>query len=248
MRTRIGRTLVALALAAPLIAVVAPSTPIAAADPRLRTRQRHRARRVDHVRQRALLPGQPQHALGSRADAAPERLHPGQRRHAVEQPHAADRAHGRGQPGDLHRSVRRPSRDADQQHLPDLEAGRDRRLGGLVRVLDRIRTTTAGTIPSTRWSTRTPCRPRRRPPTSRRRHRGCRGRERAATSATSRPPTWCSRTHPFDIPKVFGRDRRRRRAVAADPNQTSSTSRRPTTSASPCTARRAAVSARTRRR
>ena len=33
MRTRIGRTLVALALAAPLIAVVAPSAPIAAADP-----------------------------------------------------------------------------------------------------------------------------------------------------------------------------------------------------------------------
>ncbi len=33
MRTRIGRTLVALVLAAPLIAVVAPSTPIAAADP-----------------------------------------------------------------------------------------------------------------------------------------------------------------------------------------------------------------------
>jgi len=33
MRTRIGRTLIALALAAPLIAVVAPSAPIAAADP-----------------------------------------------------------------------------------------------------------------------------------------------------------------------------------------------------------------------
>ena len=33
MRTRIGRTLVALVLAAPLIAVVAPAAPIAAADP-----------------------------------------------------------------------------------------------------------------------------------------------------------------------------------------------------------------------
>ena len=33
MRTRFGRSLVALALAAPLIAVVAPSTPVAAADP-----------------------------------------------------------------------------------------------------------------------------------------------------------------------------------------------------------------------
>jgi hypothetical protein len=33
MRTRLGRTFVALVLAAPLIAVMAPSTPIAAADP-----------------------------------------------------------------------------------------------------------------------------------------------------------------------------------------------------------------------
>ena len=66
---RIRRTFVALALAAPLIAVVAPAAPIAVAATTcdLGNGIEHVGR--DHVRQRALLPGQPQRALGPRADA-----------------------------------------------------------------------------------------------------------------------------------------------------------------------------------
>ncbi len=79
------------------------------------------------------------------------------------------------------------------------------------------------------------------------RRRGCRSPARAARSVTSRPPTWCSRT-PTRPPDSVRR-RPRPRSRSSTPTRTRSrTPRSPTTSAWPCTARRATRSARTRRR
>ena len=51
-------------------------------------------------------------------------------------PHAADRAHRRRQPDDLHRALRRPARPAADQHLQDLQPERLYRPCDVVRLLD----------------------------------------------------------------------------------------------------------------
>ena len=82
------------------------------ANVRLPARQRRPARHQHRLRQRALLPGQPERPVRPRADAAPAQL-PGVERHGVlELAHADDRPHRRRQPVDLHRPVRRPARPA----------------------------------------------------------------------------------------------------------------------------------------
>ena len=61
----------------------------------LHARQREQARDRDLLRQRALLPGQPQRGVRHRADPRARELHREQRDPVVQQPHAADRPHGR---------------------------------------------------------------------------------------------------------------------------------------------------------
>ena len=82
--------------------------------------QRRAARDQHHVRQRALLPGQPERPVGSRADADPHEVPAEQRRRDVEHAHAADRPHRRGQPRDLLGPLRRPPRPAREQQLQEL--------------------------------------------------------------------------------------------------------------------------------
>ena len=59
-----------------------------------------------------------------------------ERHRLLELAHADDRAHGRRQPDDLHRPVRRPSRPAGVELLQDLQPRRVDRSGDLVHVLD----------------------------------------------------------------------------------------------------------------
>src|SRR3954464_9371378 len=59
----------------------------------------------------------PKRPVRPRADAAPAELPEVERHGVLQYAHAADRAHGRGQPGDLHRPVRRPARATGQQLL-----------------------------------------------------------------------------------------------------------------------------------
>ena len=105
--------------------------------------QRHQARGYARVRQRALLPGQPERPVRPGADAEPAELLHRQRHVPVQQPHAAHRAHRRQHPDHADRPVRRPARHADLQQLPGLQRGRPERQlqhhrpGGLVRLLDR---------------------------------------------------------------------------------------------------------------
>ena len=108
-------------------------------DPRdglLRSRPRDLARDQHRVRQRPLRPGQPERPVRPRADAAPDGLPAGPRHDPVQHPHADDRPHGRRQPLDLHRAVRRPARPAAVQLLQGLQPRRDHRPGGLLRLLD----------------------------------------------------------------------------------------------------------------
>ena len=62
-------------------------------------------------------------------------LHHPERDAALEQLHAADRAHGRRQPDELHRAVRRPARPGDRQQLRDLRR-RNPHIEVVVRLLD----------------------------------------------------------------------------------------------------------------
>ena len=101
--------------------------------------QRRQARGHARVRQRALLPGQPERPVRPGADTEPAELLHRQRHVPVQQPHAAHRAHRRQHPDHAHRPVRRPARNADLQQLPGLQRQRAQghRPGGLVRLLDR---------------------------------------------------------------------------------------------------------------
>ena len=220
---------------------------------RLPARQRRQARHQPGVRQRALLPGQPQRPVRPRADAAPAELPEVQRHRAVQHPHPADRAHRRRQPDHLHRPVRRPARPAGEQHLQDLQPGRLDRPGGLVRVLDvaglrhRQAARPPATTPRRPWRTRRRSRRRRPTPASRPRRRGCRSPGPAARSATSPPPTWCWRTPRSTCRPCSGRPRPRSRSTT--PTRPRSRTRRPpTTSGSRCTAPRAMPPAPTPRR
>ena len=76
------------------------------------------------VRQRALLPGQPERPVRPGADAEPAELLHQQRHVPVQQPHAAHRAHRRRHPDHADRPVRRPARHADLQQLPGLQRRR----------------------------------------------------------------------------------------------------------------------------
>ena len=100
--------------------------------------QRRAARHQHHVRQRALLPRQPERPVGPRADADAHEVPAEQRRRDVEHAHAFDRPHGGGQPRDLLRSVRRSSRPAREQQLQELHGRCERgdRTGHLVRLLE----------------------------------------------------------------------------------------------------------------
>ena len=100
--------------------------------------QRRPARHQHHVRQRALLPRQPERPVGSRADADPHELPAEQRRRDVEHAHAFDRPHCGGQPGDLLRPLRRSPRPAGEQQLQELHGRCERgdRTGHLVRLLE----------------------------------------------------------------------------------------------------------------
>ena len=73
--------------------------------------------------------GQPERAVRPRADAAPAELPEEQRHGVLEHAHAADRAHRRRQPDDLHRPVRRPARPAGDEHAtrPTTRTGRPTR-------------------------------------------------------------------------------------------------------------------------
>ena len=105
--------------------------------------QRRQARGGAHLRQRALLPRQPECPVRPAADAEPAELLQAQRHVPVQQPHPADRAHRRRHPDHAHRPVRRPAGHADLEQLPGLQRRRPERQlqhdrpGGLVRVLDR---------------------------------------------------------------------------------------------------------------
>ena len=120
----------------------------------LSSRQRGQARRADHVRQCALLPGQPQRPVRLPADAEPAELLREQRHVPVQQPHAADRAHRRRHPDHAHRPVRRPAGHAGLQRLPGVQHERpERHL--------RHHAAAPGRSPTgpTRSTTRTACRP-----------------------------------------------------------------------------------------
>ena len=120
-----------------------------AADHQLPVGQRRVPRGPDHVRQRALLPGQPQRPVRPGADAPPAQLHPEQRDHAVEQPHPVDRSHRHRQPDQLHRPVRRPPWHSGVQQLPHLQSRWHHRYRGVVRLLDRAGLR-PGTVPGPR--------------------------------------------------------------------------------------------------
>ena len=103
--------------------------------------------------------------------------------------HAAHRPHGRRQPDQLHRPVRRPARPGAEEHVRDVCRRRGRDVEVLVRVLDG--TYGLDSFPNMPYSTTSL------PPARRRRRRplpGFRSPGPAVTSATSRPRTWCSRT------------------------------------------------------
>jgi hypothetical protein len=99
-------------------------------------RERRAARHQHRVRQRALLPGQRERAVGPRTDAAPAELPRVERHRVLELAHSDDRPHGRRQPFDLHRPLRRPARAAGDQQLLPLQPGRHDRPGDLLRLLD----------------------------------------------------------------------------------------------------------------
>ena len=149
-----------------------------------------------------------------------------QQRHGpVQHAHADDRPHRRRQPDDLHGAVRRPPRPAAVQH-----ATRRYNPDGTTDPAASFAYWTA------RSSTRRP-RPtpghdtravhglladragERRTPTARRRRRGCRSPGPAAPSATSPPPTWCSRTPRSTSRRVFGAGSPEVRAVQRRPRQ-----------------------------
>ncbi len=216
------------------------------------TRQRRQARHQPGLRQRALLPGQPERAVGPRADAASAQLPQVQRHGAVQHAHAADRAHRRRQPDDLHRPLRRPARAAGEQLLQDLQPRRQHRPGGLVRVLDRpglrhrVNPDARATTPPRRWSTPRPCRPTARPtgqtpapwvPFTR---AGC------TVGDFSTANMVLENTRLRSAARLRCRARPRSRSTTPTPIR-SRRPRPPTTSVSACTARRATRSAPTRR-
>ena len=167
-----------------------------------------------------------------------------QRHGALELAHAADRAHRRRQPDDLHRPVRRPARPAGHELVQDLQPRRHDRPGDLVRLLDR-----AG---------RRHRRRRRRPATTRRRRWSTRdtvpAERRAGPSQT--PAPWVPFTRAgctvgdfstanmvlenagVDLPTVFGAELAGGRAGQRRPGLVQGSPRSPTTSAWRSTARK----------
>ena len=211
----------------------APISPAAKAGPaaeRVPARQWRQARHPAHLRQRPLLPGQPERAVRPAADAEPAELLRGQRHVPVQQPHAADRAHRRRHPDHVHRPVRRPARACRSPTATEAyNTGRHDRPGRLVRLLDR---------PDLRHRRR----PERRATTPTRRmvysadpagHRA----EPAPKPDTTTPAPWVPftraglrrrrrrhartaswRTPAVDIPKVFGANSPEAQQLAADPD------------------------------
>ena len=157
----------------------------------LPSRQRHPARDRDHLRQRPLQPRQPERPLRPRADAGARELHHRQRHAALQQPHAADRAHRRRHaspptPASTATARARASPTTTRSTTPDGTVT----VGVVVRLLDRhLRRSTP--YPNMPYSATVPAAAR---PPRRRPRRGCRSPAPAATSATSRPRTWSSRT------------------------------------------------------
>ena len=102
-----------------------------------RAGRRDQARHLPAVRQRPLPEGQPERAVGCRADAAPAELPEGQRDVRHERSHGPHLAHRRRDPGLAHRSLSGPPGPGSLELVRLLPAGRVGRLLVVVQVLDR---------------------------------------------------------------------------------------------------------------
>ena len=143
----------------------------------------------------------------------PHLLSPEKQRHGVLQlAHADHRPHGRRQPLDLHRPVRRPPRPAveatpTRPTTPTAQPIRPGRspTGPRRSTTPQHHRRARPTTRRRRWPTRPRCRPGlRRERSSRRPPHGSRSPGPAARSVTSRPPTWCWRTPSVDLSSAFG--------------------------------------------
>ena len=184
---------------------------------------------------------------------APDELPEAERDDRVQHPHADDRPHGRRQPVDLHRPVRRPARPAAVELLQDATTP--------TAPPTRPRRSRTGRA---RWPT-----PRRHPDA--RRTTTSPSMVYSDTVPASGPPNrqtpapWVPFTRAgcdvgdfstanmvlenakVDIPTIFGADSPEVHQFNADPDSLQGRRDRPTTSARPCTARRAPRRAPTRR-
>ena len=95
------------------------------------------ARHLPAVRQRPLLPRQPERPVGSRADAESARLPEAERDAAHERPHRPDLPHGRRDSGLADGALPEPARSGRVELVWVLQAGRLGRVLVELQVLDR---------------------------------------------------------------------------------------------------------------